>query len=111
MPTSQVLQFQEVIEHYRRLLVANPGKALVILAGGNAAVLQDDVVYGASIFVDGSVDMENLYEFEIDVFDVEQGCWCDDETPEEGWSRIKNPTFIALTMPAPVMIDSPRCCL
>ncbi len=47
MPASQVLQFQEVIEHYHRLLVANPGKALVILAGGNAAVLQDDVVYGA----------------------------------------------------------------
>ncbi|EMO9521153.1 hypothetical protein ACR3H8_20135 [Pseudomonas aeruginosa] len=96
MPASQVLQFQEVIEHYHRLLVANPGKALVILAGGNAAVLQDDVVYGAPTFANGTVDKDNLYELDIDVFDVERGCWCD-ESPIEGWARINKPTFIDLT--------------
>lgn len=90
------LEYHEVIEHYRRLLQAHPGKALLICEGGNVAVLEDGGVFGAAIRANGTIEIDNLYDFDISAFDTDQGCW-DGETPELAWERIQNPTFIDLT--------------
>lgn len=93
-----ISKFHEIIGHYRRLLLANPGKGLLICAGGNAAILEDGEVYGAAILLDGTPDLDNLYEFDLCAFNTDLGCW-DDETPAQTWARINNPTFIDLVAP------------
>ncbi|MDU4254564.1 hypothetical protein [Pseudomonas sp.] len=96
MVANGLLKYDEAIEHYRRLLLANPGKALVICEGGNVAMLEEGGVFGAPIRNDGTVELDGQYDFDISAFDTEQGCW-DGETPELSWERINNPTFIDLS--------------
>ncbi|HFK2002880.1 TPA: hypothetical protein ACGW3W_002175 [Pseudomonas aeruginosa] len=91
-----VLKYSEVLDHYRRLLQANPGKALLICEGGNVAILEEGGVFGAAIRANGSVELDNPYDFDISAFDDDHGCW-DGETPELAWERIQYPTFIDLT--------------
>lgn len=98
MNANAVSKFHEIISHYRRLLLANPGKGLLICAGGNAAILDDGEVYGAAILLDGTPELDNLYEFDLCAFNTDMGCW-DGETPEQTWLRINNPTFIDLGAP------------
>lgn len=95
MTPSNVMKFEEVIEQYRRLLLANPKKGLLICGGGNVAILKDGDVYGAAILRDGTPELDNLYEFDVCAFNTEEGCW-DGESPEQTWVRITNPTFIDL---------------
>lgn len=90
-----ILSYSDVIERYRRLLEANPGKGLLICWGGNVALLQDGEVIGAPLRRDGKPEMESSYEFEAEAFNEELGCWLDD-TPAQTLSRIENPTFVDL---------------
>jgi hypothetical protein len=98
MNASGISKFREIIGHYRRLLLANPGKGLLICEGGNAAILDDGEVYGAAILLDGTPELDNLYEFDLCAFNTDLGCW-DGETPAQTWARINNPTFIDLVAP------------
>jgi hypothetical protein len=98
MTASSIVKFKEVIEQYRHLLLANPGKGLLICEGGNVAILECGEVYGAAIRVDGTPELDNLYEFDICAFDTDEGCW-DGETREQTLSRITSPTFIDLRAP------------
>lgn len=87
------LNFKQVISQYEKLLLANPGKALVIGGGGNVAVLEDGQVFGAAIGLDGTVEMDNLYDFDPRAFIEDEGCW-DGESPEQSASNINNPVYI-----------------
>lgn len=86
------MNFEAVMEAYRNLLLANPGKALLI-TGGNIAFLDDKDVYGASLMLGGTPDLANAYELETTAYDDGEGCW-DGMTPGEMLERITNPTFI-----------------
>jgi hypothetical protein len=87
------MKFRDVLEAYRNLLVANPGKAL-LTTGGNVAYLEDGELFGAALKLDGTPDLESGYDFDANAF-LDEGCW-DGMTPEETRARITNPTFLDL---------------
>ena len=88
------LQFHEVIAEYQKLLEAHPNKALVI-GEGNVAILEDGAVYGAALLIDGTPEVDNLYDFDRNAFISDEGRW-DDETAEQLLARIQSPKFIDL---------------
>lgn len=90
--TIQPMKFRDVIEAYRRLLDANPGKALVI-GGGNVALLEGGVVIGAPITRDGLPDVNSCYDFDRNAYIEEEGRW-DDETAEQLRASIETPAFV-----------------
>ena len=86
------MTYREFFEVSRNLLLANPGKALLI-ADGNVAYLVGDEVCGASLNLDGTPDLECGYDFDGRSYPSEVACW-DGETPEHLRKRIQNPTYI-----------------
>jgi len=90
----QTMTFKEVLEKYRQLLQANPGKALLI-ADGHAAVMEGGEVYGAPLKLDGTLEFDSLYDFDANAFLTEEGRW-DGDSAEQMETRIQFPTFISI---------------
>ncbi len=90
----QKMTFKEVLEKYRQLLQANPGKALLI-ADGHAAVMEGGEVYGAPLKRDGTLEFDSLYDFDANAFLTEEGHW-DGDSAEQMEARILFPTFISI---------------
>lgn len=94
-----VLTYEEVLEHYRRLLKGWPVKAALDIGRGHAAILVNDQVCGLVGADDGCFVLyeDEVYNFDRSAF-LEEGCW-DGETPEETRAAIENPRFVGLINP------------
>ncbi|NMX54201.1 hypothetical protein [Pseudomonas veronii] len=90
----QKMTFKEVLEKYRQLLQAHPGKDLII-ADGNAAVMEGGEVYGAPLKLDGTLEFDSLYDFDANAFLADEGRW-DGESSEQLQARILFPAFISI---------------
>jgi len=90
-----VYSYEEVLNHYRRLLAEHPGEALT--TGNGIAVLLDprdgELVWGEFVGGPDVVDVTTLAEFDNNAWD--EYSW-DGETPEQTAADIHQPRFVML---------------
>lgn len=90
------MQIKDVLAGYRRVLEANPGKALYI-GSGNVAVLKDGHLCGAPLdAANNKADLDDLFDFDASAFDDTRGCWADDASSNETAAYFERPRFVSL---------------
>lgn len=90
------MQFKDVLAGYRRVLEANPGKALYI-GSGNVAVITDGHLCGATLdAANDQADLTDTFDFDGSAFDTVRGCWADDASSNETAAYFERPRFVSL---------------
>ena len=88
------MTFQELMNEYRRILEANPGKALLI-GSDTAAVLMDGHLFGCHCSAVNGLSIGEAFDFDASAWDDEAGCWdCDDTGGIETLDAINNPVLV-----------------
>lgn len=87
------LTYKSTLEAYRRLLTANPEKALD--TGTEVIILHGDSLFWSPKCRDGSIDwnLDSFFDLDESAFDDVKGCW-DGDTPESTQASIDSPVFI-----------------
>ncbi|WP_312272470.1 hypothetical protein [Pseudomonas sp.] len=85
--------YRGMIGAYRRLLQANPGKALVIEHESFAILLGENYVANCGAYHDGAPYIDHSCDL-LESWWESRGCWCWDETPEQSASRVLQPVFV-----------------
>lgn len=86
------LTFKSVMDSYKAILLANPGKALLISQDNAAFLSAKGEVMGA--MVDSSFHPEEFYDFDESAFDDEIGAWDSDVIANETQRWIENPVLV-----------------
>lgn len=89
------MTYDDTLAIYRRLLEANPGKALD-LGCDTVAVLIDGQLRAAYRHADGRVDLARAYDFNEEHWDDENECWAGDDSSLSTADSINHPTFFLL---------------
>jgi len=89
-----VLTHDQVLDHYRALLEANPGKALHIGNDNYAFIDPEGNLLGICDPKDG-VDMDEAFELDSSAYNSSLGGWNED-TYVETRAHIKTPSYIAV---------------
>ncbi len=95
---SGVRGYEGTLAEYRRILEANPGKALVI-GDGSVALLQDGNLVGASAIETAEglrADLDATFDFDRSAWDSDNGCWDGDNSAADTMDAINHPHFIDL---------------
>ncbi|WP_158892442.1 MULTISPECIES: hypothetical protein [unclassified Pseudomonas] len=95
---SGVRGYEGTLAEYRRILEANPGKALVI-GDGSVALLQDGNLVGASASETAEglrVDLDTRFDFDRSAWDTDNDCWDADDSAMSTAEHIANPWLIQL---------------
>lgn len=87
-----IMTYDQVLEHYRALLEANPGKALHIGNDNYAFIDPEGNLLGICDPKDG-VDMDEAFELDSSAYNSSLGGWNED-TYLETRAHIKTPSFI-----------------
>jgi hypothetical protein len=87
MPTTK-LTYHEVLNEYRKVLEAHPGKALQVAPDIYAVLDTNNYLYCVATGLSGELDLDSAFDFDASAFDDEVGAW-DGETPEQTLSYIR----------------------
>ncbi|MFK4136735.1 hypothetical protein ACI2KR_31380 [Pseudomonas luteola] len=88
-----MLTFDPLMQAYKELLEANPGKALIIGPDSVACLDKNGYLYGAELD-DGRVLHDGFTDFHEWAFDQERGCWDCETSQQETLGYIQKPVFV-----------------
>lgn len=89
----EVLTYDQVLGHYRRLLELNPGQALHIGQDDYAVLDEDGYLYGVNKSASESFSEAGAYDFDRSAYNTCVGGWNAD-TFVETWRYIEDPVFL-----------------
>lgn len=90
------MSYKSILADYRKLLADRPGEALEI-GDGCFAVLVDDHLYGVHKNLDGTVTLDNGFDFDSSAWDSECECWDGDVSGSQTSNAIANPRYVEIT--------------
>lgn len=91
----EILTYNQLLGRYRKLLEANPGKALFIGRYEYAALDKDAYLYRVHRYDGESFSTARAYDFYRDAYNTCTGGW-DSESFVETWQHIQAPVFVDL---------------
>ena len=89
----EILTYNQLLGRYRKLLEANPGKALFIGRCEYAVLDQDAYLYVMRRYDGKSFSEARTYDFDRDAYNTYTGGW-DSESFIETWQHIQAPVFV-----------------
>lgn len=98
------MTYNHALTIYRRVLEANPGKAMLI--GDDCyAVLINGCLYGAYPNLVGAVDLEKIFNFDPEAWDGDCECWIGDISGMQTAFCLSSPSLVKLAT-APTAVGS-----
>ncbi|ENA26927.1 hypothetical protein HMPREF1487_09406 [Pseudomonas sp. HPB0071] len=88
--------FWEILDAYRLILEANPGKALHLGDDCYAFIDLEGHLLNCAEDINGRPDLVNASDFSSTAWNDELNCWDCDAGPSETMRHIQNPTLVAL---------------
>ncbi|WP_274644200.1 hypothetical protein [Pseudomonas serbica] len=91
----EIFTYNQLLGRYRKLLEANPGKALFIGRCEYASLDKDAYLYRVHRYDGESFSTARIYDFDRDAYNTCTGGW-DSESFVETWQHIQAPVFVDL---------------